>query len=125
MTAEPQSHIDALIAKYANGRSIKEMERQHGLPEGALGNHLKPSQRGRFPRLPIQERFADALGAPLREVSNAFAADSKVGILEADPLPPHAKRLVDDYVELDDSHQALARTVVRAILEQQRAASDT
>lgn len=116
---QPQSHLDALIVKYARGRAIKEIERQNDLQEGALGSHLKPSQRGRFPRLHVQQRFAAALGAPLKEVSNAFAADSQMGLLQTDPLPPHAKALIDDYLALDDSRRALAAQIVRAILQQQ------
>ena len=114
------SHVDALIVKYARGRSDKEIERQAGLNQGALGSHLKPSQRGRFPRLQVQQRFATALGAPLREVSNAFAADCHQELLETEPLPPDCQELVDIYLALEPSRRALARHLMRGILDQQR-----
>lgn len=78
--AEPHTHIAALVQRYSNGRSIKEIERAAGLNEGALGYYLKPSSTGRkqrVPRLDVMERFEQALGAPLDEVSQAFVRDAQ------------------------------------------------
>ncbi|MGH3760280.1 hypothetical protein [Actinophytocola sp.] len=114
MSGTPSSHVDALIQRYAPGRSIKELERQHGLAIGALGNHLKPAARGRFPRLPILERFAEVLCAPLKEVNAAFAADAELDLV-TDPLPAHAQQLMDDYLALTPEDQALARAILHTI----------
>jgi transcriptional regulator with XRE-family HTH domain len=116
--ATGDSHVDALIRRYARGRSIKEIERGNGLPEGALSRTLRPSQRGRIPRLHIQERFAQALGAPLYEVSIAFNADNGVSL--ENPLPPQAQALLNDYLTLDDQRRALIEGIVRLAAEQQR-----
>lgn len=120
MSARAGSHIDTLIERYAAGKSIKELERQHGLAVGALGNHLKPANRGRFPRMPILERFAEVLGAPLKEVTAAFAADAELALV-TDPLPTHAQQLLDDYLALDAKDQALARAILRTIRDRPEA----
>jgi hypothetical protein len=114
LSARSGSHVDALIQRYAVGRSIKELERQHGLAVGALGNHLKPANRGKFPRMPILERFAEVLCAPLKEVTAAFAADAELALV-TDPLPAHVQEFLDDYLALLPEDQALARAIVRTI----------
>lgn len=78
MTAEP-SNVELLVAKYANGRSVKEIERQNGLAVGALGNVLRPSRGKTLPQLRVMQRFAEALNAPMSEVSTAFVKDAGLG----------------------------------------------
>jgi len=114
LSARSGSHVDALIQRYAPDTSIKELERHNNLAPGALGNHLKPASRGRFPRQPILERFAEVLRAPLREVTAAFAADAELALV-TDPLPTHAQQVLDDYLALNAEDQALARAILRTI----------
>lgn len=116
-----RSHADALVERYAAGRSIRELERAHGLTPGALANHLKPSVRGGFPRLEILERFAEVLGAPLKEVTAAFAKDARLELFDTEPLSPDTEQLVNLYHQLDPTRQDLARATLRAILDQQHA----
>lgn len=78
MTAEP-SNVELLVAKYANGRSVKEIERQNELTAGALANFLKPSRGKGLPQLRVMQRFAAALDASMAEVSTAFVKDAGLG----------------------------------------------
>lgn len=78
MTAE-RSHVELLVARYANGRSVKEIERQNGLAVGSLGNFLRPSRGKGLPQLRVMQRFAAALNAPMSEVSEAFVRDAGLG----------------------------------------------
>jgi transcriptional regulator with XRE-family HTH domain len=113
-----QSQVDALIQRYLNGRTVAEFERDRGLREGAIAHYLKPSQRGRFPRLSVLERIANDLGAELYEVSTAFASDAGLG-LDQDPLSPRARRLAEKYEQLDEQRQALVDGIVDLIARQQ------
>ena len=110
---ESTSHVDALIARYAQGRSIAELERTNDLPPGALSQSLRPSSRGRFPRFETQKRFADVLDAPLEEVSRAFAADA-----DGSQLPLGAseweRELLAICRDLDDTMRAMVLDVARA-----------
>lgn len=73
-----ETHIQKLVNRYANGRAIREIERENGLAAGALGNFLKGSRQPTLPQFKVMQRFAQALGAPLAEVSAAFVADAGI-----------------------------------------------
>jgi transcriptional regulator with XRE-family HTH domain len=99
------SPLDALIERHSRGRSLREIERDNELSEGALSHFLKPSQRGRWPRLPVLERFAAALNASLPEVSRAFAAE--LGIDLDDDLTPTERQLIAHFRALDQPVRSL------------------
>lgn len=113
---EYQQPLDALVARYANGRSVREIERQNGLAEGALSNFFKLDKRGKIPRLHIMERFASALGASITEVSRAFAAESGVGL---DDLSDDERDLIERYRTLPKPTQELMLTFVTLAAQQQ------
>lgn len=120
MAADPR-HVDLLLNKYAPGRTVADIERANKLPPGALGHHLKPSQRGGAPRLEVMTRFADALGAPMWEVSQAFFAEAGVAMDRGEPLPPGAMKLLDTYLGLDDAGRRLAEKLIQVIADDQAA----
>ncbi|CRK55462.1 hypothetical protein [Alloactinosynnema sp. L-07] len=115
------THVDLLISKYANGRSIAEIERENGLTAGALGHHLKPSQRGGAPKFEVLMRFVAALDAPLREVSSAFFADAGAAMDGGEPLPPRAVRLTEQYLGLDPTRRRIADRMIQALVDDQTA----
>lgn len=104
--AAHESPIDALIRRHARGRSVRKIEEDFGLRDGSLSHYLKPSQRGRWPSLKVQERFAAALEAPLTEVSKAFAAES--GIELDDDLTPTERELILNFRALEEPARSLA-----------------
>ncbi|MGH3677417.1 MAG: hypothetical protein ACRDU5_17100, partial [Mycobacterium sp.] len=71
--------------------------------------------------LEILERFAEVLGAPLKEVTAAFAKDARLELFDTEPLSPDTEQLIDLYHQLDPTRQDLARTILQAILDQQHA----
>ncbi len=109
------SPLNELIQRYCRGRSVREIERDNGLREGSLSHFLKPSQRGRWPQLAVLERFAAALGAPLTEVSRAFAAESGVDL--DDDLTATERQLITHFRALDDSVQAFVLDLVAKAAE--------
>lgn len=117
------SHVDALIERYARGRSIKQIERENNLPEGALSRTLRPSQRGKFPRYETQKRFADALSAPLDEVSEAFGRDSDSSYLGTGGLTTYERDLLAETRRLNHDQRAMLLTLAR-LTAQQNTATD-
>ncbi|MBM7771207.1 hypothetical protein JOD54_001411 [Actinokineospora baliensis] len=113
------SHVDVLIEKYRHGRSIAKIERDAGLKAGALSAHLKPSARGKSTSVEIIDRFKNALGAPLLEVSQAFFADAGVQLIPGSPLTPQAALLLLAYSRLGDDRQRIALRLVEALAADQ------
>ncbi|GAA2657946.1 MULTISPECIES: hypothetical protein [Actinosynnema] len=118
-----RSQVDALIAECKPGASIRRIEREAGLAEGALGHQLKRGQRGRIPSLAIMERFASALETDLERVSSAFAADSHIPI--GVELPPEEEALVALFRQLTPAGRRLlvrqAAVIVECERDEQRA----
>jgi transcriptional regulator with XRE-family HTH domain len=103
-----ETHLQRLAKRYANGRTIKHLERESGLKEGALGNYLRPAKRDPGSKIPSAEvmiRFAAAFGAPLEEVSQAFIQDwvNESGI----PVGPGDAACTADEAELLENYRAL------------------
>lgn len=119
-----RSEVDALITECRPGMSIRAIERETGLSEGALGHHLKKGQRGKVPALAIMERFARALGTSLERVSKAFAADSYIPV--GVDLPPDEEDLINFYRQLSPAGKRLllcqVAVQVQCEHEEQRAA---
>lgn len=103
--ADEPSPVDALIERYSRGRSIREIERDNNLREGSLSHFLKPSQRGKWQKLAVLERFADALGASLNEVSRAFSVEAGVDL--DDDLTPTERSLITHFRALDEPVRSL------------------
>lgn len=112
------SPLDALIERHSRGRSIREIERDNDLREGALSHFLKPSQRGRWPQLAVLERFAAALGASLTEVSRAFSAEAGVDL--DDDLTPTERQLIAHFRTLDEPVRSLVADFVEMAAERAR-----
>ncbi len=111
--------VDALIARYTDGRSVREIERANGLPEGSLSNFLKPSSRGKVPKLHVMQRFAVALGATLDEVSIAFGQEHGVALVA---LANDELELVETYRLLPQATKDLMRGCVALAATQQQEA---
>lgn len=111
----PRYAVDELIEKLAPGISVRELERRAGLKEGALGNHLKPTARGKVPRLNVIERFAHALNTDITSVSRAFAADSYAPPGDLPVLPDDEMELIGIYRRLCKENRALARQLLRTL----------
>lgn len=92
--------VDTLIARYAKGRSVRELERANGLPEGSLSNSLKPSNRGKIPKLHVMQRFAEVLETSLDEVSIAFGKEAGVALVA----------LANDEIELVETYRLLPQS---------------
>jgi hypothetical protein len=106
MTAPPQgykSHVDRLVKRYSGGTSVRQLERDHGLSEGSLSNHISPAKRDgaggepKVAKIAIMERFQEVLGAPFEEVSRAFILDAGLTIGPVDVPTPEEAELLDSY----------------------------
>ncbi|MFD8494233.1 hypothetical protein [Amycolatopsis sp. NPDC059657] len=109
-------HIAALIRGYSAPRTVAEVERDAGLKTGSLANYVKASTApARVPLLPVMERIADALGAPLVEVSRAFAADFDLPIYDDAPLDEDEYELLAVYQSLPPQMKRLARKILSSL----------
>lgn len=93
-----ETHVGRLIRKYANGRSLREIERQHGLSNYYLARYTRSDWDRRQLNLGVIDRFVTALGAPIEEVTEAFALDME--------LPLKGRALALDEVDLLDCFAA-------------------
>ncbi|WP_121393512.1 hypothetical protein [Actinokineospora cianjurensis] len=125
---QAKSHVEALLRRYRPGKSVAEIEREAGLRPGLLAQHVKPSKLGRGVGVKVLERFRDALGAPLSEVSSAFFADAGVhdpvdqagaGV----PLTPQAMQFGVRYSRLTPSRQRIADGLL-GVLEADQATAE-
>ncbi|ONI87342.1 hypothetical protein ALI22I_23255 [Saccharothrix sp. ALI-22-I] len=113
----PAYAVDALIAKAKPGRSVRQIERDADLREGALGHYLKPAQRGKIPKIKVIERFAAALDVDFEEMADAFAADSYIpGRTGPDSDDEH--ELVTLYRSLPATERPLARRLLRTLVQE-------
>lgn len=109
--------VDALIANARPGMSVRQIERDAGLKEGALGHYLKPAQRGNIPKIKVIERFATALDVDFEKVADAFAADSYVpGRTGPDGDDEH--ELLALYRSLPPVERPLARRLLRSLVQE-------
>ncbi|MBP2479125.1 transcriptional regulator with XRE-family HTH domain [Crossiella equi] len=121
-----QSPVDALRIRYTrseqhpNGKPVREIERDRGLTEGALANARKRARAGKVPTLVAMERWAAALGAPLDEVSRAFALECGVDL--AAELSAEEDQLVADYRALPEGEQRMIRDLARLAADRARSA---
>jgi hypothetical protein len=107
--------VAQLVHAYKPGFRIAALERMAGLDPGALKQHLKPSTaRKRMPPHEVIERFAKAIGAPLWEVSRAFAADRGIP-LDQPPPDPLELELVVAFRTLPDALKEATKTMVCAL----------
>ncbi|WNV82242.1 hypothetical protein [Umezawaea sp. Da 62-37] len=115
---EPREYaLDTLIARKKPGVSIRQIERDAGLPAGSLAHHLKTAQRGAIPRITTMQRFADAIGADFTEVSKAFAADSFVAPDSSSVITKDEREILDLYRQLSEVHKGLVRVQLEAAVE--------
>ena len=73
-----KTHVQLLVEKYCDGRSIREIERANDIKQGRLSYYVNPAWLESTKRIPKPEvfvLFATALGAPPDEVSQAFIKD--------------------------------------------------
>lgn len=112
---DESTFVARLINAYKPGFRIAALERMAGLTPGALKQHLKPSTaRKRMPPPEVIERFAKAIGAPLWEMSRAFAADRGIP-LDQPPPDPLELELVVAFRSLPDCLREATRTMVCAL----------
>jgi hypothetical protein len=107
---QPESHVWALVR--SDGRSVKQIERDAGLGEGAIAYYLKPSSPDRTMRLPklnVMERFAEALGQDFEAVSRAFIRDA--GIPSGEEFTPDEVQMIHRYRALPEADQARLRDI--------------
>ncbi|OXM63119.1 hypothetical protein [Amycolatopsis vastitatis] len=110
-------NVAALIRGYAAPRTVAEVERDAGLKPGSLANYVKPSTApARMPLAPVMERIADALGAPVTEVSRAFAADFELPVYDGEPLPEDETELLAQYRMLPPNLRRFARKTVASLV---------
>lgn len=107
---------------------IADLEREHGLPKGALASPLKPVNLGRVPRQPPIRTLAAALNLDAAQLGQAFMTDyigdgdektvnqqcaaDLIGQLPA-PLQRVAIRQLEVLV---DHHRAIERACEAAVL---------
>ncbi|MCS7484684.1 hypothetical protein ACFFQW_49165 [Umezawaea endophytica] len=109
--------LDVLIARKKPGVSIRQIERDAGLPPGSLAHHLKTAKRGAIPRLATMQRFAAAIGADFTEVTKAFAADSFVAPDSSSVLTKDEREVLDLYRQLSEAHKGLVRAQLQAAVD--------
>ncbi|MCK2239376.1 MULTISPECIES: hypothetical protein [unclassified Crossiella] len=122
----PLSPVDELRIRYTKserhpqGESVREIERRNGLAGGALSNARRRTRDGKLPSLAALERWAEALPAPLPEVSRAFAQECGVDL--AATLSAEEEQIVADYRALSASERALIRDLLSLSADRVRAA---
>ncbi|MCP3801834.1 hypothetical protein NLX83_21445 [Allokutzneria sp. A3M-2-11 16] len=115
-SAEPL--LRQVIRRYVAGRSVAQLEREAGLQAGAIAYYLKPSTRDKYRRTSpdLLLKIAEAIGAPLAELSEAALADAGFAAGEsakADVVLTDAEAaLVADFRALSPEGQRLARDVL-------------
>lgn len=107
------SHVEQLVARYARGRSVREIERDNNLSQGALANFLKPSRGRGLAHISVMERFASALGVTLKEASQAFVRDAGLG---DDAYTDEEVELINSYRALEPEDQERLRAIADAFL---------
>lgn len=107
------SHVAALVNRYANGRSVRQIEADNNLSQGSLAHFLSPTHEATTLRLNVLQRFADALNAPLEEVSAAFARDYEIP-LPGPHLEPDELALLDDYRAVPAEFRPALRSMIAA-----------
>jgi hypothetical protein len=132
-----KTHVQQLVDKYCDGRSVREIERANNIKQGRLNYYVNPAWLESTKRIPKPEvflMFATALGAPPDEVSQAFIKDwakrhgsgsasteSDETAARAEPdsidmLTPPEVELVCAFRELDAQDQLRLREVLDAFL---------
>lgn len=106
-----RKHVAALVEKYGDGRSVRQIETDNGLKSGALSHYVNPNHEATTLRLDVLQRFEKALGAPLEEVSAAFARDYEIP-LSGPQLEPDELQLLDDYRAVPPEFRAYVRKMV-------------
>jgi hypothetical protein len=110
---EYKSHVDRLVKRCAGKKSVKELEREHNLAEGALSNHITPTRGAdgelKIAKIAIMERFAKVLGRPFDEVSQAFMLDAGLTVGPGDVPTPEEAELLDCYRTLGAADKARLR----------------
>jgi hypothetical protein len=120
----PLTHVGTLIRKYGNGRSIRQIERDNGLNNGQLSRYANPEWDGNEMSLPILNRFATALGAPMEEVSAAFAKDVEIP-LEGRKLRRDEEELLDAYALVPNEYRSVVHRMIKAACEEVAAKQNT
>ncbi|MBP2320460.1 hypothetical protein JOF56_000845 [Kibdelosporangium banguiense] len=106
-----RKHVAALVEKYGAGRSVRQIEADNNLKQGALSHYVNPNHEATTLRLDVLQRFEKALGAPLEEVSAAFARDYEIP-LSGPQLDPDEVELLDDYRAVPPEFRACLRKMV-------------
>jgi transcriptional regulator with XRE-family HTH domain len=93
-----------LIAEYRPGVSVRQIEREAGLPANSIGNYLKPSTvRRRIPEVDVIMAVAKALDCPPDLVTDAFGRD--IGIPLPKRLSARQQRMIDVFDGLSEAQQ--------------------
>jgi hypothetical protein len=112
-TEQPaRKHVAALVEKYAGGRSVRQIEADNGLKQGSLSHYVNPNHEATTLRLDVLQRFERALGAPLEEVSAAFARDYEIPLSSGPQLEPDEAELLDDYRAIPAASRPFLRKMV-------------
>lgn len=120
----PLTHVGTLIRKYANGRSIRQIERDNGLGSGRLSRYANPEWDASEMSLKVMNRFVTALGAPMEEVSAAFAKDLEIP-LEGRKLRRDEEELLDAYALVPNEYRSVVFRMIKAACEEVAAQQHT
>lgn len=97
---------------------IADLERERGLPKGALASPLKPVNLGRVPRQPTIRTLAAALNLDAAQLGQAFMTDY---IGDGDEKTVNQQRAADLIGELAAPLQRLAIRQLEALVDYHRA----
>lgn len=116
-TREELTHVGQLLRRYGKGRSVRQIERDNDLSNGSLSRFANPDWDGNEMQLRVLHRFVDALGAPIEEVSAAFARDIEIP-LEGRKLSREEEELLDDFAAVPPAYRAVVRRMIKAAGEE-------
>jgi hypothetical protein len=119
----PFTHVAELLRTYKPGYSVRQIEREAGLKEGALKNYFKPSTApSRMPASDVIKRFAHAIGARVEDTARAFASDVDIP-LDIPELTSCEHEHLAAFRALPPDMQRVATTLVTALVTHTGAAN--
>jgi hypothetical protein len=110
-----RTNLQTLIKASADGRSIRSIERDAGLPEKAISSYIAPSSGHKLPKEEVRQYIADAIGVPLHMVTYACMLDAGLPLHPAHT--PEQLRLLDRISALPADDQRVIERLVSALEE--------
>jgi hypothetical protein len=114
-----RTNLATLIKASTDGRSIRSVERDAGLPEKAIAAYIRPGSNDSMPKEEVRQYIADAIGVPYDVVTFACMLDA--GLPIAPTFAPEQLELLARIGALPAEDQRVVERVVAALEERRDA----